>query len=858
MRRRALAVTALAALVVLAGGAAAGRSFDLRLADFTHITQLGPFGVDGSGNPIANGRVGDVAVDPFDSTHYLALADSGLWESNDTAQTWHRLPGLEQYGQWAVGYGSIAFDPDVQGTVVIASPGDNQTFTRRGVYLSTDGGATWTQPPGYRPICSPATPTSIAYSAHTFYVAGDCAAGTGASDGASWTWDYYPDAYSSLTGITVDTAGTVYACGRTGIYRHLPSAGSPWDKVVNFQDPGWALGASSGCRITASPDQPDHVFVAAQWDKECLPSDATNCGWSEIIEAYRDAGQMWHTQNLMGGYFQNGRPVLAETTPVNGSTFYLYWSSDANDSYEPCTTGTGFECPQGTAEVANSGGAPWVGLGHGDPPGLHADTSRILFQHSAPYCIDLISDDGGIEHPQQGNCRGDQAAWTFSNSGLAALEAYNIALGVSPGGGDDVYAADQDVGGTYLADGATGWSNDNGQVNRDGLEVAVTGGTSQKVATVLNTGTEYYGRGFSAPGTTSGSLFTTAYSWGDPFSLAMAPFGPDGFIALSHQAHADQTGVFTSSDGGATFVLRDALPDNPVIGREQRPWVLTEQADHSTLVAYVVVTGRLEKLWFHPPSGVPFRVQEVGFRNFGPIGAADDRHLIAFACEGEVPCAGPDVVTSDDGGVRWAPLPEWPALSVFFTHDGYRNGYPLDSGGPNDGEVTSVARDPSNPNVLIIGTRDCGLFGSGDGGVTWSRFAIVAPNFYDLAFDTAGNFFADSFGRGVFKIHPSFDRLQVSPHIARGAAHAVLVSFRATATAPTHAPEPGLSVDFSVLDGDGNQVGHAVGVTDAKGVSRVTLNETPQPGSYRVLVEATDPKSGATTATAAKLVVKKS
>ncbi|MEK7618800.1 MAG: hypothetical protein AAB416_00990, partial [Patescibacteria group bacterium] len=49
-------------------------------------------------------------------------------------------------------------------------------------------------------------------------------------------------------------------------------------------------------------------------------------------------------------------------------------------------------------------------------------------------------------------------------------------------------------------------------------------------------------------------------------------------------------------------------------------------------------------------------------------------------------------------------------------------------------EVSRMVTDPRNPKVLFMGTRGHGLFGSNNGGVTWSQF-IPGEYITDIAFD---------------------------------------------------------------------------------------------------------------------------
>ncbi|MCK9423664.1 MAG: T9SS type A sorting domain-containing protein [Bacteroidales bacterium] len=110
-------------------------------------SSIGPSGIQ---TPFENwgvigGRVRAVAVHPTDPlTIYIGAACGGIWKTTDGGSNWQDTgQGLE-----TLSFGAIAIDPN-NPDVVYAGSGecnlleDFYTFSGKGLYKSTDGGATW-------------------------------------------------------------------------------------------------------------------------------------------------------------------------------------------------------------------------------------------------------------------------------------------------------------------------------------------------------------------------------------------------------------------------------------------------------------------------------------------------------------------------------------------------------------------------------------------------------------------------------------------------------------------------------------------------------------------------------------------
>lgn len=88
------------------------------------------------------GRLSSIAVDPHDAKHLLVgAAGGGIWESRNSGTTWS--PCTDAMPSLAIG--AVTFDPSNAGRVYAGS-GEGNFYANLGVgvYLSTDGGSTWT------------------------------------------------------------------------------------------------------------------------------------------------------------------------------------------------------------------------------------------------------------------------------------------------------------------------------------------------------------------------------------------------------------------------------------------------------------------------------------------------------------------------------------------------------------------------------------------------------------------------------------------------------------------------------------------------------------------------------------------
>jgi hypothetical protein len=152
---------------------------------------------------------------------------------------------------------------------------------------------------------------------------------------------------------------------------------------------------------------------------------------------------------------------------------------------------------------------------------------------------------------------------------------------------------------------------------------------------------------------------------------------------------------------------------------------------------------------------------------------------------------------------------------------------------PIDGQLNSFAIDPANPDVMVAGTRDTGLFATADAGNSWQRVGAVAPFITGLQFTTTGTLYFSSYGRGVFSYIPHPDELQIQ-QIDKGS----LTLFTATATHFDGTPISGATVTFSHLTSTGSTTELAKLRTDSSGQATYAAS-SPRRGS--IIADLTGP-----------------
>lgn len=138
-------IGSLALILLLASTVLAQDSASRNAGDPMNADSFRGLAFRGVGPSLTTGRVADLEVDPNDpSTWYLAVGSGGLWKTINRGNTW--TPVFDDYPAYSMG--AVVVDPTDSNVVWLAT-GENtsnrSTGYGSGVFKSTDAGATWRQ-----------------------------------------------------------------------------------------------------------------------------------------------------------------------------------------------------------------------------------------------------------------------------------------------------------------------------------------------------------------------------------------------------------------------------------------------------------------------------------------------------------------------------------------------------------------------------------------------------------------------------------------------------------------------------------------------------------------------------------------
>jgi photosystem II stability/assembly factor-like uncharacterized protein len=244
-----------------------------------------------------------IAVDPFDSTHILAVSyEDGFLESQDGGNTWHAVPDASLPSPPSGGTAyivGITFHPTRSGTIYISTGGGGV-----GVLRSTDGGSTyaisnsglmtsdsnwdWAESPV---VVNPQDPDMLFLGMNGgLYKSTD--------GGDSWV----VTGPSSIPSISIDSKPNpiaIYAAGYGALYKSV-DLGETWSPVTV------TLNMIGSLAVAVDPSSPNSIFLISYQGSQAA-------GWSP------DGGVTW--KPLTAGLGQplltfNGRGIaIAQSQP---------------------------------------------------------------------------------------------------------------------------------------------------------------------------------------------------------------------------------------------------------------------------------------------------------------------------------------------------------------------------------------------------------------------------------------------------------------------------------------------------------------------------------------------------------------
>jgi photosystem II stability/assembly factor-like uncharacterized protein len=720
---------------------------------------------DRSNSPDADaasgGRVNKLGVDRSTPARVYAASEfGGLFRSTDNGLNWSHLDGHVPTVTW-----DVKVDPTNSNRVYATSFYDGRTNSRSGINVSTDGGNTWTHPATATPpvnFCTTSTrrtePAAFGIAidpanANHVFIGTNCGLAISLDAGVTWNFvDPTPaDRADDIGGVIVHHGGIIDVCGDDG---HLRSTdgGTTWTTAATQPLP------QGRCSIVASPDESYVLFAVVG---------------TSIFES-DDGGQSW--PGTYANPSPQGRIPFVATNKRSGVNYDL-WFGDVRLFRGTCTTPS--PAVLGGAQRCNASPA-WAGP-FTRTAGAHDDSGDIAFAPGAAAnaCPLFFSSDGGVFRNTVTTSPGCHTpAWTQPTVTPHSLRNYAFGgvhrAGATP---EDLYLSNQDDGtfGTLNA-GATSvsWNTEN---CCDGF--GAKGDSTRALTTVCcfspGRATLLF---VSAPGLTAG---------GSPPQINTYPPGNvrafeqlESLLTFSANAYAMSTtaGVFATSNIGASPVVWTQLG---AANSPASPCGLQVATTAGTPTFYVKsggCNGELQgTLWRYQGTAGGSTWQQVPAPT-GPGGLGvyavdpnDPQRLIASHLGAPT---GPEMVFTSNLGTTWTHIS---ALDTLMTGAGTFK-Y-LNQSGPNvtvgsasikfNGypQPTLVAFDPSDPDILVAGSTDSGVFISTNGGTQWQLVTdpispgtsgtphIPRPYYAHFDHDPSGgdiNLFLGTRGRGAWRL----------------------------------------------------------------------------------------------------------
>lgn len=814
----------LAATVIVAGVAFVASSAILATFEDVNPDQssLDPADPDGASGGRVNG-LASVAGD--NQTFYAASEWGGLYKSTDGGLTWGRLDGHLPVATW-----DVEVDPADTDTVYATSFYDGRVDSLAGIEVSYDAGTTWTHPGTATPPASYNCATDRREEPSAFgigirpdasqnvFIGTNCGVAISGDSGSTWSFvDPTPATpASNVWDVVVQPGGPtnqgiVDICGDDGNFRST-DGGATW---VGGGLPG------GQCSIAASPDESYVLFAVV--GTTLRESDDAGATWT-VLPNPRSQGRI--------PFFETN-----QRSDSGGVNRFDLWFGDVSLYRRSCTTptppaqGGAVRCPSapnGTNGVDDDGDGAideadetWLGP-FTRSVGAHDDAGAIVFDTQAANdaCPEIFSSDGGVFYNTDNGADCQNPNWEQPNVTPHALWLFTMD-GVDLPGDDaeGLYFGCQDNGtfGTTTAGAASvPWTNrdccDSFDMAADANRVLYTdccyGARSNRLwlrAAGLGAGGEVntYPADGLLPGFRPPDILDR---FGDgqyviltlnctPLATAFNGIDDDNDGMIDEADENNGCSNVNGGDGGM-YITND-ITANPIVwtelgnATEDAPtgpgsgsWCAVKASvPASNVPTFFVQSGNCDgasqdQLWAFTgtdPNGTWTRLDTnlasggIGIFDVDPL---DPMSLYAS----NLTPTGPQMVFSNDGGATWqndTALDQLMTGGGFFKYQTQRgptdftgfNGYP---------QPSLVAFDPDDPDLIVAGGRDSGVFLSRDAGASWTLLTdpftsdtsgipnIPRPWFAHFDHEPGKlSIFIGTQGRGVWRLQVPVDKPQI-------------------------------------------------------------------------------------------------
>lgn len=688
------------------------------------------------------GRVNGLAATPGNNQIYYAASEwGGIYKTIDAGRHWFRLERHVPAATWDVEVNRS--DPN---TVYAASFYDGRESPVSGIEVSHDGGVTWAHPGTARPFIGINTPPGFSCApsridepsafgiavrpddAQWVFVGTNCGLAISNNGGDSWRFaDPTPATPASdVWDVVAQREGIVDVCGADGHFRTI-DGGNSWT--------GGGAGLPRGrCSIAASPDEPDVLFVAddrpAATDHNVYESDDAGQSWTKLGKPYGPT----HNPKRLPFLVTNQR------SNASGQNRFDLWYGEEDlwrvSCVTPSSPSTATRCP-----------APPVGWSLGPTGefviGAHGDTGDLVFDPTDPTdaCPALFSSDGGVFRNADFGSDCQNPDFTQPERTPHGLWLWGLGGVNRPDGSVQLYFGAQDDGAWWTlnaqdptptwtdrepSDSFTMVPDENrvvwvSDVDGAGPDLLLAEGQGLGGTVKVNTPQPLLGFRFINAVerlgdkqyviVTGGGIFVTSDITASPVAwtqLGAATTPPNACgvrVAFVHEPfvafpvfYVQAGNLFTSNS--CNFAIKDNVGDG--------------------LYKYVGTGSNGTWTRIDPPGGI------------GVFGVDRGNPSRLLASNLDSMGGPPRMVDSTDGGVTWSDVP---ALDAVMTGDGAFK-YRTARGPANDTFFGSLqdsvpgffagypqpslaAFDPDDPNIVVAGGRDSGLFISTNGGRDW-------------------------------------------------------------------------------------------------------------------------------------------
>jgi photosystem II stability/assembly factor-like uncharacterized protein len=710
----------------------------------------------------SGGRAVAVTTDPvYGKVVWVATPTGGLYQSPDNGNTWSKVDAMPEFGCF-----DIKFSPNREhANIIIATClEDLKTRNAGGIWLSSDAGNTWSQPPSGKVHNSKksyrrygAYGISFMPYSQTVVVGTDSGLAVSKDLGTTWAYinppgDNKPNPFYSVLALRDNR---IICAGDSGVWIS-DNTQTMWkkskDDLVNDNRVKNALAAGEvDPNIFGS-----YEFFFAGDSRHKLLHSGDGINWTDVAADFT----IFPKNN--GNHWRQPYVELVPSMSNNPWEWDLYFTdigvvAKKRIRWNPVTGVFDFSIDS------------WKQLMF-----QHADPADIVFASDGTHRPLYAVNDGGVERTGDGGLTWEQVGNV--NNLFNAYQVYDVKAIPPPKGsvtGTSIYFGTQDNSQFGSPDGGNNWTwfygDEGGNFQADLLL------RPQSVRS--NTLTLYDGLSASFfrcnPSLTGCSPVDIPFKF-RPKLTAIYVSGDNKYMVLG-AASDNQVKLFTSTDGFMTWTST-----TPLISVDQSLLLFAFISGQTNPSVYAAFLGSPDLVVsFGPPPKWGIMRIDNAFNNITgdeswqlinlptdcSLGIYGFQYRESIASFGSDPADASFLIVPDihnnkiwiteNGGGNWTDRQD---LADIITDHGK---YVLNLGGSSNriffelsiSQVSSICFDPANHNCILIGTAEAGVVLSTDHGATWKKIegSERIPNVTSFSFGT-GVAYASSWGGGLWEI----------------------------------------------------------------------------------------------------------